>query len=40
MFETKAYKKDAEDFKTNWKEIDKSVKEKFPRLKICYIRGD
>lgn len=32
--------KDGEEFKCNWKEVEKTVKEKYPGLKLVYARGD
>ena len=32
--------KDGDEFKASWKEVEKSVKEKYPLLKLIYARGD
>ena len=32
--------KEGEEFKVNWKEIEKSVREKYSGLKLIYARGD
>jgi hypothetical protein len=32
--------KEGEDFKVNWKDIEKEVKGKFPNVKIVYSRAD
>ena len=31
---------EGEEFKVNWKEVEKAVREKFTTLKITYARGD
>ena len=31
---------EGEEFKVNWKEVEKAVREKFSTLKITYARGD
>jgi hypothetical protein len=32
--------KEGEEFKVNWKEVEKAVREAFPTLKLTYARGD
>ena len=32
--------KEGDEFKASWKEVEKSVREKLPKLKIIYARGD
>lgn len=32
--------KEGDEFKASWKEVEKSVKGKFPLLKLIYARGD
>ena len=32
--------KEGEEFKVNWKEAEKAVREKFTTLKLTYARGD
>ena len=32
--------KEGEEFKVNWKEVEKSVREAYPTLKLTYARGD
>ena len=32
--------KEGEEFKVNWKEVEKSVREAYPSLKLVYARGD
>lgn len=32
--------KEGDDFKSSWKEVEKSTREKFPKLKLIYARGD
>lgn len=31
---------DGEEFKVNWKDVEKAAKEKYPKLKVMYARGD
>lgn len=35
----KAQVKEGEEYKVNWKEVNKEVPKKFPKLKIVYSRG-
>ena len=32
--------KEGEEFKVNWKEVEKAVRTAYPMLKITYARGD
>lgn len=32
--------KEGEEFKVNWKEVEKAVREAYPTLKLTYARGD
>ena len=32
--------KEGEEFKVNWKEVEKAVRAKYPALKMTYARGD
>ena len=32
--------KEGEEFKVNWKEVEKAVRAKYPALKLTYARGD
>jgi len=32
--------KEGDEFKSNWKEVEKAIKEKYPLLKLIYARGD
>jgi hypothetical protein len=32
--------KEGEEFKVNWKEVEKAVRDKYPALKLTYARGD
>ena len=32
--------KATEDFKVNWKEVEKEVRAKFPKIKLVYSRAD
>ena len=32
--------KEGEEFKVNWKEVEKAVREKYTTLKLTYARGD
>ena len=32
--------KEEEEFKVNWKEVEKAVRETYPGLKLTYARGD
>lgn len=38
-FEVEDAKED-EEFKVNWKEVEKAVREAYPGLKLTYARGD